>query len=103
VISARPKVTQKKLDLEMVNKGKTSLLFFGNFLQLPLDDYVEHLSSLKKDQQKLYDSMSIDMYYLGIVLQTKYKWLTWSYNVFMFSLVLCVLAFMGIFVYTNWG
>lgn len=101
VISARPKVTQKKLDMELVKRNKTSLLFFGNFLQVPLDDYVAHLSELKTDQQHLYDSMSVDMYYLGMVLNTKYKWLTWSYNTFMISLILCVMAFVGVFIYTN--
>ncbi|WP_421765090.1 Pycsar system effector family protein [Ekhidna sp.] len=101
VISARPKVTNQELDMEMVEKNKSSLLFFGNYLQIPLQDYVGHLSDLKESQQKLYDSMSVDMYFLGKVLQTKYKWLTWSYNAFMIALILCVVSFTFIFFYTN--
>lgn len=101
VISARPKVTNQELDMEMVEQNKSSLLFFGNYLQIPLQDYVGHLSELKESQQKLYDSMSVDMYFLGKVLQTKYKWLTWSYNAFMVALILCVVSFTFIFFYTN--
>ncbi len=101
VISARPKVTNQELDMEMVKNNKSSLLFFGNYLQMPLERYVDHISNLKDSQQRLYDSMSVDMYFLGKVLDTKYKWLTWSYNVFMISLILCVVSFTFIFFYTN--
>ncbi|MEP5613855.1 MAG: Pycsar system effector family protein [Cyclobacteriaceae bacterium] len=102
ILSARPKVTSKGVDMKAVEKNRSSLLFFGNFVHVSLDQFVDHLSKLKKNQQDLYDSMSVDTYYLGVVLQKKYKLLSWSYSVFMFSLILCVVSFSVIFFYTNY-
>ena len=101
VLSARPKVTAHDLDMKQVESNKSSLLYFGNYLQVSLEQYVDHLTGLKRDQQRLYDSMSVDLYYLGKVLQVKYKMLSWSYNTFMTALVLGVITFSIIFFYTN--
>lgn len=101
VLSARPKVTEKKVDMEEVKENKISLLYFGNFLGIPKNDFIEYLNKLKEDQKKLYDSMSIDIYNLGIVLKEKYRLLSISYNVFMIGLSLSVVAFIVIFIYTN--
>ncbi|MEM7108674.1 MAG: Pycsar system effector family protein [Bacteroidota bacterium] len=101
ILSARPKVTSHHMDMSAVEEGKSSLLFFGNYLQVSLSQYVNHLTELKRNQQKLYDSMSVDMYFLGKVLQTKYRMLSWSYNVFMVALAISVVAFSFIFFYTN--
>ncbi|ELR73184.1 hypothetical protein C900_05233 [Fulvivirga imtechensis AK7] len=101
VLSARPKVTSKEVDMNDVKENKISLLYFGNFLGIPKEEFVNYLSNLKKDQKKLYDSMSLDLYNLGIVLKEKYRLLTISYNVFMLGLVVTVLAFIFIFFVTN--
>lgn len=101
VLSARPKVTSKHVDMNDVKKNKISLLYFGNFLEIPKEEFVNYLSRLKKDQRKLYDSMSLDLYNLGLVLKEKYRLLTLSYNAFMFGLTGTVIAFIVIFLYTN--
>mgnify|MGYP001793742939 CR=1 FL=1 len=46
-----------------------------------------------KDKQSLYLIMLRNVYELGAVLAKKYKLLKISYNVFMFGLVLSVIAF----------
>ncbi len=101
ILSAIPKVTSKKIDKQKLADGKLSLLYFGNFLRIPKEKFVAYLKELKSDQERLYDSMSIDLYNLGGVLEKKYKLLTISYNIFMISLILTVLAFICIFIYTN--
>ena len=101
IISARPKVTTNPINEQDIANNKTSLLFFGNFLQVSLSRYVNHLEKLKKDQRKLYNSMSVDMYYLGEILQKKYKLLSYSYNSFMIALSICVIAFVYIIQHTN--
>ena len=101
VLSAIPKVTSKEIDQEKLAEGKLSLLYFGNFLGIPKQGFVDYLKKLKADQEELYDSMSLDLYNLGGVLQDKYKLLTISYNIFMASLILTVLAFISIFIYAN--
>lgn len=102
VLSARPKVTSKEeVDLEKVNRNEVSLLYFGNFLGIPKKRFMQYLNDLKSDQERLYDSMSMDLYNLGQVLKEKYRLLTISYNIFMTGLTLTVVAFIFIFVYTN--
>jgi len=101
VLSARPKITNKKIDEKKIKKDKLSLLYFGNFLGIPKMDFVDYLKKLKSDQERLYDSMSVDLYNLGEVLREKYKLLTISYNIFMTGLTITVLAFVFIFIYTN--
>lgn len=102
IISARPKVTEKEIDMEEVKNNKASILYFGNFLRIPKEDFVMHLRQLKQDQKLLYDSMSMDLYSLGIVLKEKYRLLKISYNLFMVGLVASVLTFIFIFFYTNY-
>lgn len=101
IMSARPKVTSHEINMEDVANEKSSLLFFGNFIQVPLSDYVSHLSHLKDDHQKLYNTMTVDIYYLGQVLDKKYSLLQWSYNIFMIALVLGVISFSFIFFYSQ--
>jgi hypothetical protein len=84
-----------------VKEGKISLLYFGNFLGIPKNDFMAYLSKLKEDQQRLYDSMSIDLYNLGVVLKEKYRLLSISYNIFMTGLTVSVVAFIVIFIFTN--
>lgn len=98
ILSARPNVTSKQ-KYELTNKG-SSILFFGNFTQLKLDEFVGQIKSLKGEKTDLYDSMSVDIYHLGGVLVRKYKLLTWSYNIFMIGLILCAVGFVGIIIYS---
>ena len=101
ILSARPKVTAREVDMEDVDSNKISLLYFGNFLGIPKEEFINYLSDLKNDQQRLYDSMSIDLYNLGIVLREKYRLLSVSYNLFMAGLSLSVIAFIVIFIATQ--
>lgn len=101
VLSATPKVTSKEIDMNEVEKNKISLLYFGNFLSIPKEEFVQYLRNLKVNQQRLYDSMSLDLYNLGFVLREKYKLLTYSYNTFIIGLITTVVSFIVIFLYTS--
>ncbi|HEX7365595.1 MAG TPA: Pycsar system effector family protein [Pelobium sp.] len=98
ILSARPNVTSKE-KFQLENKS-SSILFFGNFTQLKLQDFVNKIKALKDEKTELYDSMSVDIYHLGGVLLRKYKLLTWSYNIFMIGLILCAVGFVGIIIYS---
>lgn len=100
ILSARPEVTSKNVDKQKIKEKKSSVLFFGNFVNIELEDFVSNLKVFRDDQGLLYDNMSIDIYYLGKVLTKKYKLLRYSYNIFMGGLILCVLTFLTIFIYT---
>lgn len=93
ILSAMPKVEGARFTMEDVKNHKVSLLFFGNFLQLDRNAYVQFLRNLKKDQELIYDDLSRDLYNLGQILQTKYRLLTIAYRIFMAGLLLSVLVF----------
>ena len=93
IISARPEVTSKKLDEEKIKKAKGSFLFFGNFVRMAKQKFLDKLVFFRSNQNALYDDMSIDIYQLGHVLNRKYKLLRISYNIFMAGLIICVLSF----------
>ncbi|TNE68099.1 MAG: HD family phosphohydrolase [Bacteroidetes bacterium] len=92
-LSTRPKVTEGKVTREAVKQRKANLLFFGNFYNMPLDEFQWGVNEMLKDPDFLYSSMSRDLYFLGIVLAKKYKYLSICYNIFMFGLILSLLAF----------
>ncbi len=101
VISARPNVTEKEVNMEKIKNKQSSSLFFGNFTKMKLKEFIANMQELGRSKTLLYDSMSIDIYFLGLVLTQKYKMLRISYNIFMGALVLTVLAFIAIFIYTQ--
>ena len=98
ILSARPNVTSKeKFEL---SKKESSILFFGNFAQLELMEFVDQIKLLKEEKTELYDNMSVDIYHLGSVLVRKYRLLTWSYNVFMGGMILCGVGFVVIMLFS---
>jgi hypothetical protein len=58
-----------------------------------LDDYLWSMNQMMKDGEYLYDSMIKDVYFLGIVLAKKYRYLRTSYTIFMYGLIIAVIAF----------
>jgi len=94
ILSARPKVTQLNPAGTEPEKVKRNILFFGNFVQLPLEEYEQALDAVLRDGQLLYGNMARDIYHLGQVLAKKYRYLTLSYNIFMAGLITSVLSFL---------
>ncbi|MBL7804871.1 MAG: HD domain-containing protein [Saprospiraceae bacterium] len=92
-LSTRPKVTEGKVDREAIRQRKANLLFFGNFYNMKLEEFQWGVNEMLKDPEFLYSSMSRDLYFLGIVLAKKYRYLSLCYNIFMYGLISSVLAF----------
>lgn len=93
VLATRPNVTQGRFTKDDIEKKKTNLLFFGNFHGMSLDEYNWGMTEMMKDANFLYGSMIQDVYHLGVVLGHKYRLLRIAYNIFMFGLIISVLAF----------
>lgn len=92
-LATRPKVTEGKVTRESIKQRKANLLFFGNFYNMPLDDFQWGVNEMLKDPEFLYSSMSRDLYFLGVVLAQKYRYLSICYNIFMYGLIISVAAF----------
>jgi predicted metal-dependent HD superfamily phosphohydrolase len=92
-LSTRPKVTEGITTREAIKARKVNLLFFGNFYNMKLEDFQWGVNEMLRDPDFLYSSMTRDLYYLGIVLAKKYKYLSICYNIFMYGLIASILAF----------
>ncbi len=92
-LSTKPKVTEGRFSREDIEQKKSNLLFFGNFYNMDLEDFHWGMREMIKDEDFLYSSMTQDIYWLGKVLAKKYQLLSVCYNVFMYGLILSVIAF----------
>ncbi|MGD9900412.1 MAG: Pycsar system effector family protein [Calditrichaceae bacterium] len=93
-LSTKPSVTSNTLTRKDVEKKKGNLLFFGNFSGMSVDDYEWSMRQLMEDGEYLYDNLIRDIYYLGLVLNKKYKYLRIAYMIFMYGLIFSVIAFL---------
>ncbi|MBC7851154.1 MAG: phosphohydrolase [Chitinophagaceae bacterium] len=98
ILATRPNINKGTFNPEDVKEKKINLLFFGNFFKMELPDYEWAMKEMMNDRDYLYGSMIKDIYFLGKVLAKKYKFLRLSYNIFMFGLVIAIVAFVVAFV-----
>ncbi|MFC5874288.1 Predicted metal-dependent phosphohydrolase, HD superfamily [Chryseobacterium arachidis] len=93
ILSTKPNVTKARFTEQDIADRKVNLLFFGNFNKMIFDDYQSAMNILIKDRDYIYDSMVKDLYYLGKVLDRKYRLLSVTYQIFMAGIVISVLSF----------
>ncbi|MEM7101642.1 MAG: Pycsar system effector family protein [Bacteroidota bacterium] len=100
-LSTRPKITEGKFTKDDIINRRSNLLFFGNFYNMTLDDYEYGIGEMLNDNDFLYGSMTRDVYFLGVVLAKKYKFLRTCYTVFMWGIILTVFAFVTTYIITR--
>jgi predicted metal-dependent HD superfamily phosphohydrolase len=93
ILSTRPAIPKGVFSTEDIADKKVNLLFFGNFYKMKLDDYSIGMQQVMADKDLLYHTLIMDVYSQGVVLGRKYHQLRVAYNIFMFGLILSVLAF----------
>ncbi len=91
VLSSRPRVTS----FVPLPDVPPNPVFFGNFVHLSLDQYEAAIDAMLRDGVLLFGNMARDLYYLGQVLDKKYRLLTFSYTIFMMGFIATVGAFLG--------
>lgn len=93
ILSTRPKITSGTFTKEDIKNKKVNLLFFGNFHKMELEDFQEGMTEMMNDRDYLYKSLMKDLYFLGKVLDKKYRLLRIAYTIFMIGIVVSVIAF----------
>ena len=93
ILATRPNIPSGKFSTEDLTEQRVNLLFFGNFYKMQLNDFSEGMTRLMEDRNFLYSSLIKNLHQQGLVLGKKYRLLRISYNVFMYGLVLSLLAF----------
>lgn len=66
-----------------------SPLFFGNYGDIPYEEYVRNFAEIMNDSDATYEIMVKDIYYAGTyLLQTKYKYIRLAYLYFFTGLII---------------
>ena len=92
-LATKPKITEGRFTRDDIEKRSANLLFFGNFYKMKLDDFHWGMMEMIRDKDFLYSSMTKDIYFLGVVLAKKFRFLSYCYSVFMYGMIATVLAF----------
>jgi len=99
VLATRPKIPSGYFTPEQLATKSVNLLFFGNFYKMDFQHYYEGMQDVMNDGEFLYASLIRDIHSQGVVLGHKYKLLRVSYTIFMFTLIIAVLAFAITFIF----
>lgn len=99
ILSTRPSIPKGTFTRDDVDQKRVNLLFFGNFYKMGLDDFTYGMDKMMLDADFLYGSLIKDVYAQGVVLGKKYHLLRIAYNIFMFGLIVSILAFIIAFVF----
>ncbi len=92
-LATRPKITAENYTDEKFLNKRVNILFFGNFYKMPVEKFEWGIKKIMQDDDLLYGSLAKDLYYLGVILATKYRYLYICYNIFMIGLLLAGISF----------
>jgi predicted metal-dependent HD superfamily phosphohydrolase len=95
ILATRPSLPSGKFSQADIDEKKVNLLFFGNFYRMSLDDYTLGMLQVMSDRDFLYGTLIKDVFSQGVVLGRKFRLLRISYNIFMYGLIVSVLAFVA--------
>jgi len=71
-----------------------NLLFFGDFVQMPYEQFEREMEKVLNDPSQLYQAQVREIYTLGLFLaQKKYRFLKFAYVTFLVGLLASALAF----------
>ena len=85
VLTVRPNRLPKfKLDPNNVN-----IMFFGSYANISRDEYINQVIKILSSEEETYRRLAKDIYDHGCTLRAdKYRWLYWSYTLFLVGLVI---------------
>ena len=90
IMSTRPNVTSGEFTKEQVKKREVNI---GNFHKMAYDQYQWAMNEIINDKNYVYESLTKDLYLLGVVLNRKYRLLRLTYTIFMTGIIVSVISF----------
>jgi hypothetical protein len=87
--------------VKVLNRKKHSIrdpdyspLFFGNYGDIPYDEYARNFEEIMNDSDQTYEIIVKDIYYAGVyLLTTKYKYIRIAYLSFFTGLIVSVMIY----------
>ena len=98
ILATRPKIIRVTDHIPGKESAEFNILFFGHFSRMSLDSYKETIRKTIMKKEDIYDTISRDIYYQGLILSKKYSYIAWAYTIFVIGLVISILAFITAFI-----
>lgn len=92
-LATRPLQTPGITNLSDIKNRNSNLFFFGNFYKMSLENYEDGVKQVVADDEIMDNSIIRDLYFSGKALGRKYDYLRKCYNIFMFGMVISIIAF----------
>lgn len=89
-----PKVQGLRYKKFSVRDPHYSPLFFGNYVDIPYEEYAKDLEEIMNDPDRTYEIMVKEIYYSGVyLLRNKYRYISLGYLFFFTGLIVSTIIF----------
>jgi len=97
IVATIPKVTSGTFNKEAVEAKEVNLAFFGNFHKMKLEEYEWAVQHMQSNNEEIYKTLTKDLYFLGKVLDKKFRLLNFTYGVLIIGIVISISAYIWAF------
>ena len=102
ILSALPERCKIRGNLEDFRTDKANLLVFSQYALLPRDDYLTAMREMLQNSDRIYDSMTRQLYLLGHQANRKFKFLQISYAIFLVGLGISIVTSFAVMIAIYW-
>ena len=96
-MATRPIPMKGYSSMESILAKKSNLFFFGNYYRMSFDEYEKGMNATVADDTILDTTIMRDLFFLGRTLGVKYGYLRKCYTIFMYGIIVTVIAFVFVF------
>lgn len=98
-LATRPIPMKGYSSMESILAKKSNLFFFGNYYNMTFDEYEKGMNATVADDDILDTTIMRDLFFLGKTLGNKYAYLRKCYTIFMYGIIITVIAFVVVFTF----
>jgi hypothetical protein len=96
-LATRPIPMKGYSTMDNILAKKSNLFFFGNYFNMTFDEYEQGMNATVADDDILDTTIMRDLFFLGKTLGNKYAYLRKCYTIFMYGIIVSVIAFVIVF------
>jgi|TARA_R110002020_G_scaffold191187_1_gene390949 hypothetical protein len=96
IITTIPKITSGTFNKEAVKNHEVNLAFFGNFHKMKLEEYEWAVNQMRTSTDQIYEVLTKDLYFLGCVLNKKFKLLNTTYTVLAIGIISSITCYIWV-------
>jgi len=93
IFATRPKMGGGNFSIEDLGSKSVGIMTFDDFYKMSEDEYSEAIEKVLSDRKFLYSTIKKDIHQLGLDLSSRYKNIRFSYDIFLFGMIVSVVMF----------